>query len=61
MEALFHNLGIGFAVALTFQNLFYCLMGCLLGTLIGVLPASARWPLSPCCCRSLLRSTRLPR
>jgi TctA family transporter len=38
MEALFHNLGIGFAVALTFQNLFYCLMGCLLGTLIGVLP-----------------------
>src|SRR5260221_6358514 len=38
MEALFHNLGIGFAVALTFQNIFYCLMGCLLGTLIGVLP-----------------------
>src|SRR6476660_607417 len=38
MEALFHNLGIGFAVALTFQNLFYCLMGVMLGTLIGVLP-----------------------
>ncbi|HEY6239994.1 MAG TPA: tripartite tricarboxylate transporter permease [Burkholderiales bacterium] len=38
MEALIHNLGIGFGVALTFQNLFYCLMGCLLGTLIGVLP-----------------------
>src|SRR6266850_3869889 len=38
MEALFHNLGIGFAVALTFQNIFYCLMGVMLGTLIGVLP-----------------------
>src|SRR5467141_4528253 len=38
MEALFHNLGIGFAVALSLQNLFYCFMGCLLGTLIGVLP-----------------------
>ncbi len=38
MEALFHNLCIGFSVALTFQNIFYCLMGCLLGTLIGVLP-----------------------
>src|SRR5882757_4683428 len=35
---LFHNLAVGFAVALSFQNLFYCLMGCLLGTLIGVLP-----------------------
>src|SRR5437660_6511219 len=35
---LFHNLAIGFQVALSFQNIFYCLMGCLLGTLIGVLP-----------------------
>src|SRR5881396_1726715 len=35
---LFHNLAIGFEVALSFQNIFYCLMGCLLGTLIGVLP-----------------------
>jgi putative tricarboxylic transport membrane protein len=35
---LFHNLAVGFEVALTFQNIFYCLMGCLLGTLIGVLP-----------------------
>src|SRR6266481_3987787 len=34
---LFHNLAIGFQVALSFQNIFYCLMGCLLGTLIGVL------------------------
>ena len=35
---LFHNLAIGFGVALSLQNIFYCLMGCLLGTLIGVLP-----------------------
>src|SRR6266513_1556038 len=32
------NLGLGFAVALTFQNLFYCFVGVLLGTLVGVLP-----------------------
>jgi putative tricarboxylic transport membrane protein len=38
MEGLIHNLGIGFGVALTFQNLFYCLVGVMLGTLIGVLP-----------------------
>src|SRR3989440_6002270 len=38
MEQLFANLGLGFTVALSFQNLFYCLMGVLLGTLIGVLP-----------------------
>jgi len=38
MEALFANLGLGFSVALSFQNLFYCLMGVVLGTLIGVLP-----------------------
>ncbi len=35
---LFQNLIFGFSVALSLQNLFYCLMGCLLGTLIGVLP-----------------------
>ncbi len=28
----------GFGVALTFQNLLYCLIGCMVGTLIGVLP-----------------------
>ncbi len=38
MEALFTNLGLGFSVALSFQNLFYCFMGVVLGTLIGVLP-----------------------
>ena len=36
--SLFSNLAIGFGVALTPVNLFYCLVGVLLGTLIGVLP-----------------------
>ncbi len=35
---LLANLGTGFAVALTIQNLLYCFFGVLLGTLIGVLP-----------------------
>ena len=35
---LFHNLILGFSVALTFQNLWFCFIGCFLGTLIGVLP-----------------------
>ncbi len=35
---LFHNLILGFSVALTPMNLLYCFVGCLLGTLIGVLP-----------------------
>ncbi|MFG1225581.1 tripartite tricarboxylate transporter permease [Xanthobacter wiegelii] len=34
----FHNLGLGFAVALSLQNVLYCFVGVLLGTLIGVLP-----------------------
>ena len=37
MELLEH-LSLGFSVALTLNNLLYCLIGCLLGTLIGVLP-----------------------
>jgi TctA family transporter len=37
-NVLMTNLGIGFTVAFTFQNLIYCFIGCLLGTLIGVLP-----------------------
>src|SRR5712675_1379535 len=32
------NLGLGFAVALTLQNVVYCFIGVLLGTVIGVLP-----------------------
>ncbi|MFM1806855.1 MAG: hypothetical protein RL212_1114, partial [Pseudomonadota bacterium] len=35
---LLDNLALGFATALTLQNLLYCLIGCVLGTLIGVLP-----------------------
>jgi putative tricarboxylic transport membrane protein len=38
MESLYANLALGFGVALTFQNVLYCLAGCMLGTLIGVLP-----------------------
>ncbi len=35
---LFNNLVFGFGVALSVQNLLYCLLGVLVGTLIGVLP-----------------------
>ncbi len=35
---LFKNLYLGFTVALSLQNLWYCFIGCFLGTLIGVLP-----------------------
>src|SRR6266850_2489790 len=35
---IFHNLVMGFGVAITPIHLFYALIGCLLGTLIGVLP-----------------------
>ena len=35
---VFANLGLGFAVALTLQNIVYCFIGVLLGTVIGVLP-----------------------
>ena len=37
MEVL-SNLGLGFGVALTIQNVAYCFIGVLLGTVIGVLP-----------------------
>ena len=35
---LFHNLVLGFSVAISLQNLWFCFIGCFLGTLIGVLP-----------------------
>jgi len=38
MEVILQNLQLGFGVALTPVNLYYCFMGCLLGTLVGVLP-----------------------
>lgn len=37
LESL-HYLGTGFGVALSLQNLFYCLAGATAGTLVGVLP-----------------------
>ncbi|KQP50864.1 hypothetical protein ASG40_13140 [Methylobacterium sp. Leaf399] len=38
MTDLLANLGLGFSVALSLQNLGLCFLGCLVGTLIGVLP-----------------------
>src|SRR5467141_1600336 len=35
---LLANLQLGFEIALTLQNILYCLVGVFLGTLIGVLP-----------------------
>ncbi|HXN15040.1 MAG TPA: tripartite tricarboxylate transporter permease [Usitatibacter sp.] len=35
---LLSNLSLGFGIALTLNNIFYCFIGCVLGTLIGVLP-----------------------
>ena len=41
---LIEHLSLGFSVALTAENLLYCLIGCLLGTLIGVLPGIGPLP-----------------
>ncbi|MCI0754178.1 tripartite tricarboxylate transporter permease [Teichococcus vastitatis] len=38
MDLLFANLAHGFGVALSFDNLFFALLGALIGTAIGVLP-----------------------
>ena len=38
MTDLLANLGYGFGIALSGQNLLFCLIGVLLGTLVGVLP-----------------------
>ncbi|MCL4747144.1 MAG: tripartite tricarboxylate transporter permease [Burkholderiaceae bacterium] len=35
---IFSNLALGFATALSFDNVFYCFVGVLLGTTVGVLP-----------------------
>ena len=35
---LLGNLALGFSVAISIQNITYCLLGCMVGTLIGVLP-----------------------
>jgi len=38
MDGLIANLTLGFSVAATATNLFYCFVGVLFGTLVGVLP-----------------------
>ncbi len=38
LDTVFSNLALGFSVALSLKNLFWCLMGALIGTAIGVLP-----------------------
>jgi TctA family transporter len=38
MIDILNNLALGFAHALTVQNLIYCAIGCTIGTLIGLLP-----------------------
>ena len=38
MTDLLQNLAFGFGVALSPENLLFCLIGVLLGTLVGVLP-----------------------
>jgi putative tricarboxylic transport membrane protein len=38
MESIFYNVLLGFSVALSPVNLFYCFVGVLIGTLVGVLP-----------------------
>ncbi|HEX9014719.1 MAG TPA: tripartite tricarboxylate transporter permease, partial [Chloroflexota bacterium] len=38
MDQFFNNVGLGFGIALTPENVFYCFVGALLGTVIGVLP-----------------------
>ena len=35
---LLEHLALGFQIALSFDNLLYCLLGVVLGTVIGVLP-----------------------
>jgi putative tricarboxylic transport membrane protein len=38
MTSLLSDLGLGFSIALSLNNVLLCLLGCLIGTLIGVLP-----------------------
>src|SRR5687768_12348532 len=37
---LLRDLALGFDVALSWDNLFYCFVGTLVGTLVGVLPGT---------------------
>jgi len=38
MDQFLNNVALGFGIALTPENVFYCFVGALLGTVIGVLP-----------------------
>ena len=38
IDSLLANLSLGFSVAITAQNMFWCLVGAIIGTAIGVLP-----------------------
>ena len=38
MMDILHSIALGFATALTWQNLVYCFIGVFVGTVIGVLP-----------------------
>ncbi len=38
LDSVLSNLALGFSVALSLKNLFWCLMGAVIGTAIGVLP-----------------------
>ena len=38
MHEIIHNIGIGFSIAYSPDNLLFCFVGVLIGTLIGVLP-----------------------
>ncbi len=38
LDSIWSNLALGFSVALSLKNLFWCLIGALIGTAIGVLP-----------------------
>ncbi|MGE5512020.1 MAG: tripartite tricarboxylate transporter permease, partial [Bacteroidota bacterium] len=38
LDSLLGNLALGFSVAFSLQNMFWCLMGAFIGTAVGVLP-----------------------
>jgi putative tricarboxylic transport membrane protein len=52
---LFDNLALGFSMAVSLQNLFWCPMGTIIGTAIGVLPGAG-----PVATSALLPATYFP-
>ena len=55
---LLDNLALGFATALSPENLLYCFVGVLLGTLVGVLPGIGPTATIACSCPSRSASSR---